>query len=424
MPEVLLLDFRMPDMDGMEVMKKAKELDPDLPVIMITAHADIHGAVDAMRAGAHDYLAKPFEHHEVIRIARRALSERELKKKVKQLSGQLRDNVSLSKMMGPSDVVGQIISEVNRVSKSDLTVVLLGETGSGKELVARAIHTTSDRSAYPFVPVDCGAIPETLLESELFGHERGAFTGAVLKKAGKFETAGGGTLFLDEISNMPLSSQAKLLRVLQEKKMYRVGGNKAIDIDVRLLVASNQDLGTAVAAGSFRRDLFYRLGEFVMTIAPLRKRQEDIPYLSRRFLEATNTELGKCVTEFSESAIDALLAYDWPGNVRQLRSTIRRAVVLADELITDEHLDIKSAPAIGGAFIPKKQGVPWGDLSLKQIVRSNTISIEREVIAQTLKYTGGNKAKAARLLKIAIRNFGIPCWMIDSSNRGIPPDER
>ncbi|MEE9402251.1 MAG: sigma-54 dependent transcriptional regulator, partial [Desulfobacteria bacterium] len=303
-------------------------------------------------------------------------------------------------MMGPSNAIGRIIADVNSVANSDLTVVIMGETGSGKELVARAIHNASPRSGFPFIPVDCGAIPETLLESEMFGHEKGAFTGAVLRKAGKFEMAKSGTLLLDEVSNMPLGSQAKLLRVLQEKKIYRVGGNEPLDIDVRLLVASNQDLTAALQAGSFRRDLFYRLNEFVISVPPLRKRQEDIPYLAKRFLDATNIELGKRVEGFSESAIEALLAYDWPGNVRQLRSTIRRAVVLAHDVITEKHLDMKRVPAPSLTFAPQIQGMPWGDLSLKQIVRSNTMAIEREVIVQALKYTGGNKAKAARLLKI------------------------
>ncbi|HUU80509.1 MAG TPA: sigma-54 dependent transcriptional regulator [Acidobacteriota bacterium] len=400
MPEVLLSDIKMPGIDGMEVLKRAKELDPDLPVIMITAHADIHGAVEALRSGAHDYLAKPFEHHEVVRIVHRAMAERELKRKIRNLSSQLEQSVSLSKIMGPSDAVGKLISDVNRVAKSDFTVVILGETGSGKELVARAIHLASNRSSGPFLAIDCGAIPETLLESELFGHEKGAFTGAMSQKKGKLEVAKGGTLLLDEISNMPLGSQAKLLRVLQEKKVYRVGGTNALSIDVRLLVASNQDLGAAVVSNSFRRDLFYRLNEFTIKIPPLRERKEDIPYLAKRFLETTSVELSKNVKGFSESAVKALLDYDWPGNVRQLRSTIRRAVLLANDRITEKHLDMKRAPAPGLASIGEIQGMPWEGLSLKEIVGRHTVTVEREVLIQVLKHTGGNKAKAARILQI------------------------
>jgi DNA-binding NtrC family response regulator len=400
LPEVLLVDFKMPGMDGMEVLRRAKELYPDLPVILITAYAEVQGAVDAMRAGAHDYLSKPFDHHEVIRVVHRALAERELKQKLKNLSSQLEDTLSLRKVMGPSDAIGRLISDVNRVAKSDFTVVILGETGSGKELVARAIHHSSHRSEGPFVAIDCGAIPETLLESELFGYEKGAFTGAVVQKPGKFEAAKGGTLLLDEISNMPLSSQVKLLRALQEKKVYRVGGTKPIDVDVRLLVASNQDLGSAIASGAFRSDLFYRLNEFTINIPSLRERKGDIPYLAKRFLETTNIELGKGVKGFSEPATEALLAHDWPGNVRQLRSTIRRAVLLADEMITEMHLDMTKVSGLSQGNTQETEGMPWEGSSLKEIIRHNTLGIEREVLIKALKYTGGNKAKAARLLQI------------------------
>lgn len=400
MPDVLLVDFKMPGTDGMEVVKRAKEIDPDLPVVMITGYADIQGAVKAMRAGAHDYLAKPFEHHEVIRVLHRALAERNLKRRLTLLSGQLKAKSSLREMMGPSDVVGRVISEVARVAESNFSVVIVGETGSGKELIARAIHDASARSGHPFVAVDCGAIPETLFESELFGHEKGAFTGAQLQKPGKFQVGEGGTLFLDEISSMLLGSQAKLLRVLQEKRICRVGSTRPLKIDVRFLSASNKDLVAAVESGSFRRDLFYRLNEFTINVPPLRKRKEDIPYLSKRFLDTTNIELNKSVKGFTESALEALIAFDWPGNVRQLRSTIRRAVLLADDVVTEEHLDIKkvSAPVLSS---PEVQAEPsWKSLSLKEIVRQNTASVEGKVLSEVLRHTGGNKAKAARLLQI------------------------
>lgn len=414
-PDVMLSDIRMPGMDGIELLKETKKLEPDIPVIMITGYAGIHGAVDAMRAGAHDYLAKPFTHHEVIRVVHRALTERNLKRKIKYLSNQLQDTMSLSSMMGPSDAIRRIISDVNRVAQSDFSVVILGETGSGKELVAKAIHNASPRSEFPFVPVDCGAIPETLLESELFGHEKGAFTDAHRQKPGKLEAAKGGSLFLDEILNMPVGSQAKLLRVLQEKKLYRVGGTNPLSVDVRLLVASNKDLESAVVSGSFRRDLFYRLNEFTIRIPPLRERKEDIPYLAKRFLGATNLDLDKNVEGLSESAINTLLTYDWPGNVRQLRSVIRRAVLLADDIITEEHLDMDGVPIPALMLPPDIRGMPWEDLSLKQIVSRNNLAVEREVLTKVLRYTGGNKARAARLLKIdyktihtKIRKLGIP----------------
>jgi two-component system nitrogen regulation response regulator GlnG len=399
-PDLLLVDMMLPGMDGMEVLRKTRELDPDLPVVFITAHADSRGAVKAIKEGAHDYLSKPFDNYEVTRVAHRALAERGLKLKVRALSNQLKGSSPLQEKMGPSDVVARLVSELNRVAESDFTVIIIGETGSGKEVVARAIHESSSRSKGPFIPVDCGAIPETLLESELFGHERGAFTGAEVQKPGKFEVAHGGTLFLDEISNMPLGSQAKLLRVLQEKKVYRVGGTKPIQVDVRLLVASNQDLHELALSGSFRRDLFYRLNEFTISIPPLRERKEDIPYLAKRFLDNANNELSKQVKGFSETALNTLFAYNWPGNVRQLRSIIRRAALLADDLITEKHLELKRVDVPGMAFTPKVQGAPWKNLSLKEILQQSIMAVEREVFTQVLKQTGGNKAKAARLLQV------------------------
>lgn len=399
-PDLLLVDMMLPGMDGMEVLKRTRELDQELPVVFITAHADSRGAVKAIKAGAHDYLSKPFDNYEVIRVVHRALAERQLKLRVRELSNQIKGSSPLQEKMGPSDAVARLVAEVNRVAQSDFSVIIIGETGSGKEVVARAIYDSSSRSKGPFIPVDCGAIPETLLESELFGHERGAFTGAEIQKPGKFEIAQGGTIFLDEISNMPLSSQAKLLRVLQEKKVYRVGGTKPIQVDVRLLVASNQDLHDLALSGSFRRDLFYRLNEFTIYIPPLRDRKEDIPYLAKRFLDNANMELSKHIKGFSESAINVLFGYNWPGNVRQLRSIIRRASLLADDLINERHLELKRVDIPGMAFTPKVQGAPWKNLSLKEILQQSIAAVEREVLDQVLKQTGGNKAKAARLLQI------------------------
>ncbi len=412
-PDVVLLDFRMPSMNGMELMKKAKQLDPDLPVVMITAYADVHGAVDAMRAGAHDYLAKPFDHNEVIRIVHRAVSERKLKIKLKNLSAQLGDRLVLRKLMGHSEAVGKIIMDINKVAASDFSVIILGETGSGKELVAKAIHQASSRRDGPFVAIDCGAIPETLLESELFGYEKGAFTGAVKRKPGKFEICQNGTLLLDEMFNMSMAAQAKLLRVLQERKFNRIGGTQPVSMDVRLLVATNRDLEESSFA-NFRKDLFFRLNEFTIRIPPLRNRKEDIPYLANRFLKSTNLELQKNVRGFSEGAIDMLLSYDWPGNVRELRSLIRRAVLIADDLILEKHLEIKRSSRIENASENKKGVIEWKECSLKEIVRNKTLAVEREVLTEVLDYTDGNKAKAARLLKIdyktihnKLKSFGI-----------------
>jgi transcriptional regulator with PAS, ATPase and Fis domain len=317
-------------------------------------------------------------------------------------------------MMGPSDAITRIIREVNRVAQSDFSVIVQGETGSGKELVARAIYQLSSRAGAPFIPLDCGAIPETLIESELFGYHKGAFTGATAPKAGKFEAAHGGTLFLDEIANLPLGAQAKLLRVLQEKAVLRLGAVKPVKVDVRLVTASNQELQGLVESGQMREDLYFRLNEFTITIPPLRERKDDIPYLAKRFIDLTNKELQKNVQRLSEYCLEALLSYNWPGNVRQLRSVIRRAVLLADDIITEKHLDIKRAPVPGLAFTPKIQGTPWDELSLREIVHRSVVTVEREVLLQALKHTRGNKAKAARLLQIdyktihtKLKQFGL-----------------
>ena len=278
--------------------------------------------------------------------------------------------------------------------------MIFGETGVGKELVARSIHHNSQRSGNPFVAVDCGAIPGTLLENELFGHEKGAFTGASEKKAGKFEAAHGGTVLLDEVVNMPLESQAKLLRVLQDKKVCRVGSNMPMEVDVRLLVSSNRRMEDAVEDGAFRQDLLFRLNDFAITIPPLRERREDIPYLTNRFLEATNIELGKQVEGYSEGVLEALMTYSWPGNVRQLRSVIRRAVLLADGIISEQHLNLVNGCRPGLAAPACSMLENGRHLSLKEIVQRNTLALERTVLSRTLHQTGGNKAEAARLLQI------------------------
>ncbi|MGA7579454.1 MAG: sigma-54-dependent transcriptional regulator [Desulfobaccales bacterium] len=403
--EVMLADVHLPDRDGLELLQKAREMDADLPVIMITAYAGVNQAVAAMRAGAYDYLAKPFQHREVIRLLRRALEERQRRRGSE--TGPARDSgCCLRESMGPSDAVGRLITDVNRVAQSDFSVVILGETGSGKELVAAAIHRCSPRAAGPSVAVDCGAIPESLLESELFGYEKGAFTSADAKKVGKLEVARGGTLFLDEISNLPPGSQAKLLRVLQEKTIQRLGGTIPLKVDIRLLCATNQDLEEVVAAGSFRRDLYYRLNEFSIQLPPLRERQEDIPYLAGRFLDQTNAELHKEVQGFSGSALEALSSYLWPGNVRQLRSVIRRAVLLARDLITPGHLNIMGTGAPAQSM-PPLAPASWRESSLKEIVRLNVDRVEKEVLTQVLQHTHGNKAKAARMLSIDYKTMHL-----------------
>jgi DNA-binding NtrC family response regulator len=413
-PDAVLLDVRMPGLSGMDVLKKIRAIDGNLPVVLVTAYADTHQAVEAMKEGAYDYLAKPFDNNEVVWITSRALAEGELRKSLKSINNRYKGNFRLIESMGPSDKISRLAADVHRVAKSDFSVIITGETGSGKELVARAIHGDSARVEAPFIAVDCGAIPENLLESELFGHEKGSFTGADRQTAGKFEAAHGGTLFLDEIGNMPLGSQAKVLRVIQDRKLYRVGGNKPVPVDIRLIVAANQNLLDMAANGAFRKDLYYRLSEFTIYVAALRERKEDIPYLAKRFLDMANVELNKTITGFTDAAVETLMSYDWPGNVRQLQSVIRRATLVARDEIIEKDLSIKRAEAPGLVFSPKVQGAPWENASLGEIVRQSVLAVEREVLKEVLRFTGGNKAKAARLLQVdyktihtKVKRFGI-----------------
>jgi DNA-binding NtrC family response regulator len=398
-PDLLVTDFRLPDLDGLELLQRAKWLDHNLPVVIMTEHAAINGAVKAIKASAFHYMEKPLKDSDFIHVVREGIAERRLR--LKQTSTLISATHHLVETMGPSRLVGELAIQVNRVSKSNFSVVILGETGAGKEVVARAIHEASARRTGPFVPIDCGAVPETMFEAELFGHEKGAFTGAINHKRGKFELAHGGTLFLDEMLNMPFSSQTKVLRAVQERVVCRIGATRPIQIDVRILTASNQDFRAAVATGRFREDLFYRLNEFAISIPPLRQRSEDIVYLGNRFLDQTNKELNKMVRGFSESAIHALTAYPWPGNVRQLRSTIRRAVLLTDDQITEHELDITQEENVSSpTFTRHLEAIPTDRFSLKEIVAQSTNVAEREAIVEALLQNLGNKAKAARRLKI------------------------
>jgi two-component system nitrogen regulation response regulator GlnG len=398
-PDIILLDVRMPELSGMDVLKKIRETGNDLPVVFITGYAEIRQSVEAMKEGAYDYLAKPFDNDEVARITLHALAEWQLKK-YKALTGESLDHVSLFKSMGPSDAVVRITTDVHRVAKSDFSVLLVGETGSGKDLVAEAIHRGSARRTAPFIAVDCGAIPEALLESELFGHEKGSFTGADRQKLGKFELARGGTLFLDELGNLPRSAQAKLLRAIQSKVLYRVGGIQPIDVDFRLIAATNRNLRKMVVEGTFREDLYYRLCDFTIGIPSLRERKIDVVYLAKRFLDMAENELGKKTKGISEKAVEVLIAYDWPGNVRELKAVIRRATLVATGAIEEKDLGIDSGMKFVTESLSEQGDQMWKGRSLKDIVRRSVVEVEKKVLTGVLQVTGGNKAKAARLLQV------------------------
>jgi DNA-binding NtrC family response regulator len=400
LPDILLMDIIMPGLSGLDVLKRIKSIDDGIPVILMTAMAGVAGAVEAMRSGAYDYIAKPFRNEELLKIVAKALSYRQEHPAIMtQEHGEARDPILHD--MGTSEVIIDLASRTRRVAKSNFDVLITGETGTGKELIARAIHFMSGRSDKPFIPLDCGAIPEALLESELFGHEEGAFTDARFQKKGKFEIATGGTIFLDEVPNMSWSAQAKLLRALQDRMIFRVGGTKSISIDVRVIAASNTDFNDVIEKKEFRADLFYRLREFSIHVPALRERRGDIPFLIEKFVRQTNSELEKNVTGCTSSAMDMLMMYDWPGNVRQLRSTVRSAVLQATDVIDTEHLEFMEIQGAAGASF-HLDGLDLGNgAPLKDHVKKHIAQIERQIILETLKSTRWNKAKASRMLQIA-----------------------
>ena len=339
--DVLLCDLIMPDLNGIEVLKSAREINPFLSVVMITAHGTIKTAVDAMRFGAFDYITKPFDMDEIKLIVKNALERKRLLAENTELKQELRSRYRFDEIVGASGKMQDVYKIIERVANSNATVLIRGESGTGKELVARAIHYNSPRSAKPFIAVSCAALPETLLESELFGHEKGAFTGAVGQKAGRFELANLGTLFLDEIAEVSLSMQVKLLRVLQERKFERIGGTKTLNMDVRMIAATNRNIEDAVALGEFREDLYYRLQVIQVFLPSLRERKEDIPPLIEHFVEKFNKQNGREIKYASPECMDMLMKYDWPGNIRELENAIERGVVLADpnsEYITPDLL--------------------------------------------------------------------------------------
>jgi len=397
-PDLVLMDINMPNVDGIEALKYIMKRHPAMAVIMMSGHDEAAPAVEAMKQGARDYLKVPLDADELELKVNRVLEEAHLKCEVGRLQTILGHSADLCELMGYSSHILAIYEQISTVAHTDFTVIIHGESGSGKELVARAIHDNSRRAAGPFVPIDCGSIPENLIESELFGHERGAFTGAYERKKGSFERASTGTLLLDEIGNLPKTMQSKLLRALQERKIERIGGDGPIDVDIRIIAAGNRRLHELIDEGKFREDLYHRLNEFVIEIPPLRRRKDDLIYLAKRFMDATAKELKKEVRGISEPALQLMLDYDWPGNVRELRNAIRRAVLLCDDIIRPQHLTALSSAA--STALPAFKMDAALQMPLKEIVRNASREIERKVIAQALEKTGGNKSQAARMLQI------------------------
>jgi len=399
LPEVVLLDLRLPGLDGMEALRKLKEIAPQLPIVILTGFGDVPSAVEAMRLGAYDFLNKPVGPEKILIVVRRALEHQALGTELKALRSKLGQRDPLRWLMGRGQDIQQVTQQIRHVADSNFTILIQGETGTGKELVARAIHQLSGRRDKPFVPLNCGAVPETLIESELFGYEKGAFPGADRRKEGHFQLAEGGTLFLDEIVNLPFSTQAKLLRTLEECQVQVLGAERSLPVDVRVIAAANVPLDREVRAGRFRQDFYYRLSEFVIVVPPLRARTEDIIYLAERFLAEASMELRRPIRGISPEAVQVLLRYHWPGNVRELRNAIRRAVLLSSDLIEPAYLlplppssGVEAPPADVSAFSPAQ-------LSLKETARKAAAEAERWAIRQALRASGGNKSEAARSLR-------------------------
>jgi DNA-binding NtrC family response regulator len=402
-PGLVLSDLRLPRGDGFGVIRAAKEQDPDLPVIVMTAYGSIQDAVLAMKQGALDFLAKPIDPDHLLLLVQRALDRRNLVAEYLLLKEELAAHRSLPEIVGDAPALKQVSLALQRAAAGDTTVLLQGESGTGKELFARALHALSVRKDGPFVAINCAAIPEALLETELFGHEKGAFTGAVGRKLGKLEVAHRGTIFLDEIGDLPLPLQAKVLRAIEEREFERVGGTSTVRVDVRLVSATNRDLRAAVAARRFREDLFFRLSVFPIVIPPLRERREDVLLLAQHFIRRFCAELKKPLMSLSDGAREALLGHAWPGNVRELQNSIERAVILADDgTIHRRNLNLQPGPgAVAGL------SDPWATIdltgSLPEASRRVQAEVERRKIEQALGEAGGDLGRASEILDIPYR---------------------
>ncbi len=394
-PDLVLLDNQLPGIQGIEALGRIKEINKDIIIIMITAHGMLETAVKAMKLGAYDYISKPFNLDEITIAIRKALETVSLREEVRLLKEQQKTTAHSSNIIGKSRAILNVLEMIQKIAQSDASTVLIqGESGTGKEVVARAVHANSSRADKPFMAINCASLPENLLESELLGHEKGAFTDAKVQKKGLLELADGGSVFLDEIGDMPYAMQAKLLRILEDKIFKRVGGVKDIQVDVRVISATNQDIKKLMMENRFRKDLYYRLQVVPIYLPPLRERKEDILPLTRYFIELFNAEFRKTVKEISEKAREFLIRYDWPGNIRELKNVIERAMILeSEDILLLEHLPVElvggiapASPAASSICIPKE------GMSLEKV--------EEELVKQALTVAGGNQSKAADLLGV------------------------
>jgi two-component system response regulator HydG len=395
--DLVLMDVRMVEMSGLEALPQIRRFNPSIPVIIMTAYSSVETAVEALKKGAYDYLTKPFDFDELRLALARAMDHSQLREENRALKESLGANFDTGSIIGRSRPMVDLLETVAMVAPTEATVLITGESGTGKELVAGAIHANSPRQKKPFIKVNCAAITETLLESELFGHEKGAFTGADRRKEGRFRLAHGGSIFLDEVGEMSVAMQVKLLRVLQEKEIQRVGGEDVIKVDVRVMAATNRDLEAQIKAGRFREDLFYRLNVVTLAVPPLRQRQDDIPLLARHFLETFAEKNRKRIKGFTPQAMDRMVRYAWPGNVRALMNAVERGVILCrDEYIAEEDLPF-SVKEMPDAAPEHKDPGPAFDIPLDKV--------EKATILKTLASAGGNKSEAARRLGITRRTL-------------------
>ena len=391
--DLIVTDLRMPGLTGLELLRAAKAIMPDVDVILLTAFGTVEEAVKAMKDGAYDFLTKPFRREQLIKLVDKALERRDLIEQNKALKKQLEDIRAKGQMIGASPAFRRMLTLVEQIADSSATILIQGESGAGKELVARAIHERSGRRAGPFVAVNCAALPETLLESELFGYEKGAFTGAAGRKEGRFELANAGTLFLDEVADLSLVTQPKILRVLQEGEFERLGGTRTLQVDVRIVAATNQDLAEMVKDKRFREDLYYRLNVITVRVPPLRERHEDIRVLAQHYLRVYAAKNGRNLEGFSNEALERLESYAWPGNVRELENLIERTVLLARK----DRIDAEDLPEeVAGVKRPPRDAI-------LELVGTPLADIEQRLLDETLRITGGNKTQAAKLLGIDVR---------------------
>jgi DNA-binding NtrC family response regulator len=425
-PAVILTDLKLPNGDGFGVLRAAKELDPDLQVVVMTAYGSIQDAVSAMKEGATEFLAKPVDPDHLSMMVARALAHRRVLTENMVLREELAEKRGAPRIIGEDPGLRSVLQQLHRAAGTDATVLLEGESGTGKELFARALHTLSPRADGPFIAINCAAIPETLLETELFGHEKGAFTGASARKPGRFEMAHRGTLFLDEIGDLPLTLQAKILRALEEKRFERVGGTQSLQVDVRVVAATNRNLKARVADRQFREDLYFRLSVFPVQIPPLRDRTDDVMRLARHFVERICRDVNKKPLMLSDAAVEELCSYGWPGNVRELQNCIERAVILTEgDTIQPRHLNLsfrQPGPPIGAtpppaapsaglpAQVPSASPSPWDQIDLSgtmsEALRRITVEVERRKIEQALKDARGNRMAAADALQLGFKALG------------------